>query len=66
MDAELAVELLKFALYKEVKSKKRTKKPRTEQQSDALASEDSDSDGGDGQNIRCECGRKQALRADEY
>ncbi|TPX72782.1 hypothetical protein SpCBS45565_g00095 [Spizellomyces sp. 'palustris'] len=50
VDAELAVEILKFALYKEVKSKKRSKKPRTVREKEASdPSDDSDSDASDGE-----------------
>ncbi|KAI8917550.1 MCM2/3/5 family-domain-containing protein [Powellomyces hirtus] len=41
VDAELAIEILKFALYKEVKSKKRNKRAKVAQESD-------ESDGSDG------------------
>ncbi|KAI9089826.1 MCM2/3/5 family-domain-containing protein [Phlyctochytrium arcticum] len=43
-DAELAVEILKFALYKEVKSKKRNKKPRVQAEESDESSDESDSE----------------------
>ncbi|KAI9006164.1 MCM2/3/5 family-domain-containing protein [Gaertneriomyces semiglobifer] len=49
VDAEIAVEILKFALYKEVKTKKRSKKARTETQPTSDTESEMDSDDSDGE-----------------